>query len=39
VKEQMQREPRKFPTISFSHKKENLKDFSFEDFILIGYDP
>ena len=39
LKEQIQREPREFPTISFNCKKENLKDFLFEDFVLIDYNP
>ncbi|RIB26377.1 thymidylate synthase [Gigaspora rosea] len=39
LREQIQREPRKFPTILFNRKKENLKDFLFEDFVLTDYNP
>ena len=39
LKEQIQREPREFPTITFNCKKENLKDFLFEDFVLTDYNP
>ena len=39
LKEQLQRKPRPFPTVSIKRKVENIEDFKFEDFELIGYKP
>lgn len=39
VKEQLKREPRKFPTVKFNRDIKDIDDFKFEDIELIGYDP
>lgn len=39
LKEQLQRKPRPFPTVSIKRKVENIEDFKFEDFELQGYEP
>ena len=39
LKEQLQRKPRPFPTVSIKRKVENIEDFKFEDFELSGYNP
>ncbi|KAL3285363.1 hypothetical protein HHI36_019471 [Cryptolaemus montrouzieri] len=39
LKAQMQREPRPFPTLKIKRKIENIDDFTFDDFELIGYNP
>ncbi|XP_044751158.1 thymidylate synthase-like [Coccinella septempunctata] len=39
LKEQIQREPRPFPTLKIKKKVENIDDFTFDDFELIGYNP
>lgn len=39
VKEQLEREPRDFPTIKLNSKVKNIDDFTFDDFELEGYDP
>ena len=39
VKTQLEREPRKLPTLKIKRKVTDIDDFSFEDFELIGYEP
>jgi thymidylate synthase len=39
VHEQLSRTPRPMPTLSLNSQRQNLEDFVFEDFELIGYDP
>ena len=37
--EQLKREPREFPTFNIKRKVEDIEDFKYEDFELIGYNP
>jgi thymidylate synthase len=39
VDEQLHREPRPLPTLSFARKVESIAHFTFEDIVLTGYDP
>lgn len=39
LKQQIQREPRPFPTLSFARDVIDIDDFKAEDIILNGYDP
>lgn len=39
VKLQLQREPRKLPTMNLNPEVKNIFDFKFEDFTLTDYDP
>lgn len=39
VKEQLEREPRPFPTMKLNPKIDDIDEFSFEDFELVDYDP
>ncbi|CAH1787768.1 unnamed protein product [Owenia fusiformis] len=39
LKEQLQREPRPFPTLHFKRKVENIDDFTFEDLEIRDYKP
>jgi len=39
LRQQLEREPRPFPTISIKRKVENIEEFKFEDFEVTGYDP
>lgn len=39
LQEQLKRNPRTFPTISFRRRVESIDDFQFEDFVLENYDP
>lgn len=39
LKEQLKREPRKFPTLKIVNTKENIEDYEFSDFVLEGYEP
>ena len=39
AKLQLAREPRPLPTMKLNPEVENLHDFQFEDFELVGYDP
>jgi len=39
LKQQLERKPRPFPTISIKRKVENIEEFKFEDFEVTGYDP
>lgn len=39
LKEQIERVPNPFPILKTKNKKENIEDYTFEDFELIGYHP
>lgn len=39
LEEQVKRQPRNFPTLNIKRKVENIEDFRYEDFEIIGYDP
>ena len=39
LREQLEREPRDFPTLKINPEKTNIDDFEFSDFEVIGYDP
>jgi len=39
LKVQLERTPRQFPTMRFKRKVEKIEDFTFDDFILEGYNP
>ena len=39
AKEQMSREPRPFPTMKLNPSINNIDNFKYEDFTLVGYDP
>ncbi|BFF94254.1 thymidylate synthase [Drosophila madeirensis] len=39
LKEQLERKPRPFPKLHIKRKVENIEDFRYEDFEVIGYDP
>ncbi|KAL5287623.1 TYMS.2 family protein [Megaselia abdita] len=39
LKEQVGRVPRPFPSLIFNRKVENIEDFTFEDFSIVGYNP
>ena len=39
VETQIQREPRKLPTLKIKRKVTDIDDFTFEDFEIVGYDP
>ena len=39
VKEQISRKPRPFPTMKLNQSVKKIDDFSYEDFLLEGYDP
>ena len=39
VKEQMAREPRNLPELSFQRSVDSIDDFKFEDLVIAGYDP
>lgn len=39
VKEQLQREPRSLPNLKINKEVSSIFEFSFEDFLLEGYDP
>lgn len=39
LKEQLEREPRPFPTLHIKREVSNIEDFTFEDFQLDGYNP
>ena len=39
LRQQLERKPRPFPTISIKRRVETIEDFKFEDFEVIGYDP
>lgn len=39
LEEQMKREPRPFPKLKIKRKVDNIDDFTFDDFELIGYQP
>ena len=36
---QLSREPRRLPQLTFSRKPDNILDYTFDDFIIAGYDP
>lgn len=39
LRQQLERKPRPFPTISIKRKVENIEEFKFEDIEVTGYDP
>lgn len=39
LKEQLQRQPKQFPTLMFKRNVQSLDEFKFEDFEVCGYDP
>lgn len=39
LKQQLDRTPRAFPTLSFKRAVSNIDDFTFDDFELKGYKP
>ena len=39
VEEQLSRQPRAFPTLSFARKPASMFDYALEDFVIEGYDP
>ncbi|XP_034670125.1 thymidylate synthase [Drosophila subobscura] len=39
LKEQLERKPRPFPKLHIKRKVEDIEDFRYEDFEVIGYDP
>ncbi|XP_062701898.1 thymidylate synthase isoform X2 [Aedes albopictus] len=39
LKEQLQRMPKRFPTLKFKRNVQSIDEFKFEDFEVCGYDP
>ncbi|KAK8790577.1 thymidylate synthase [Blastocystis sp. subtype 4] len=39
LREQLQRQPRDFPTLRITKNSENIEDYVYEDFVLEGYNP
>ena len=39
IKEQIKREPKKFPQVKLNPKIKNIDDFKFEDIAVVNYDP
>lgn len=39
LREQLQREPRPFPTLQIRRQVSNIEDFTVDDFVLTGYNP
>lgn len=39
LREQLQREPRPFPTLHIRRQVSNIEDFTVDDFVLTGYNP
>ncbi|RPB03680.1 thymidylate synthase [Choiromyces venosus 120613-1] len=39
LKAQLERAPKEFPTLKINRKVDDIDDFKFEDFELVGYDP
>jgi thymidylate synthase len=39
LEEQLKRKPRNFPTLNIKRRVENIEDFTYDDFEIIGYDP
>lgn len=39
LKQQLEREPRPFPTLKIKRKVDSIEDFKFEDFELVDYKP
>lgn len=39
LKEQLQRKPRNFPKLVIKRKVEDIEDFKFDDFEIVGYNP
>ena len=39
LEKQLERQPRPFPTLKFQRQINDIDDFTFEDFLLEGYDP
>lgn len=39
LKEQLMRNPKPFPTLSFKRDIKDIDDFKMEDFLLQGYEP
>ena len=38
LEEQLKRDPKPFPTLTIKNKIENIENFSFKDFEIIGYE-
>ena len=39
LEEQLARQPRSFPKLKFRRNVENIEEFVYEDFEIVGYDP
>lgn len=39
LEQQLEREPRPFPTLKITRPVSNIMDFTAENFVLEGYDP
>jgi len=39
LRRQLERVPREFPTMKIKRRVNDIDDFKFEDFELVGYDP
>ena len=39
VKTNLERNPRPFPKLLINSQKENIEDYCWEDFTLVGYNP
>jgi thymidylate synthase len=39
LQEQLKREPRPFPKLRIKRQVQDIEDFKFEDFEIVGYDP
>jgi thymidylate synthase len=39
LEEQLKREPREFPTLIIKNNTDNIENFKFDDFEVVGYNP